>query len=342
MFCELYCIGNINESVDIEEKKNIRDNSSATKKFRIFIRLRPLPENSQKNSKDISDFFEIYDHIFTIKNKKGKNEYFLNLNNDFFTLLSQSNNNFLDDLLKLCYIDNFNHNMWWDYCRNKNIYKYYENKGYQCSLPKKEILKLVGYNYDSNYDDIELYTSISEDYELYEKIKHKNENILIKYNIVGDVIKSRVNNIEELIITLFDAIFYHTEFKFKIKKCRNCGHYFITTHNGNKCCDRIFKNKMTCAEYNKKIQATYFYDTPIKKFEKRCKDLYNKKRKENDKKTFREYKLNLMEKCKNDTNKYVYTLLENIYRTNETKLAVIEQLGLQKYLEKDYINNLKK
>ena len=49
-----------------------------------------------------------------------------------------------------------------------------------------------------------------------------------------------------------------------------------------------------------------------------------------------------MEKCKNDTNKYVYTLLENIYRTNETKLAVIEQLGLQKYLEKDYINNLKK
>lgn len=338
MFLEVYFIG-------INKDNNKNKSTGDKKEYRIILKLRSLPEK-QKNSKDITAFFSSFDNILKKEDfdKKGKKYilYLLNINNSLFNNLSDNNNNFLDNLLKTSLWPEFNYNMW-DYLRNDRVINdyTYNNISFK-SIPKYDTTKFNWYKYDPNKDSITFKNKLDDDFQILKNYKSKKEEDFNPNTIVGDVSKVRVNNIEMLIILLFDIIFSHKDFKLKIKKCENCNKYFITNHNGNKYCDRNFKDNLSCKEYKKKIQVKSHYNTDIKKLEKRCKDLYNKNKSKytNSNISFIEYRINLNNKLNNNTKLYVKNLLDIFYMTDKRKLEVIKKLELEKYLSKKYIDSL--
>lgn len=338
MFLEVYFIG-INKDNDEKESTNSK------KEYRIILKLRSLPEK-QKNSKDITAFFSSFDNIMKKEDfdKKGKKYiiYLLNINNSLFNNLSDVNNKFLDSLLKKSSWPEFNYDMWNTLRKDRAISDYtYNNMSFK-SIPKYDTTKFNWYEYDSNKDLITFENKLDDDFQILKKYKSKKEEDFNLSKIVGDVSRVRINNIEMLIFLLFDIIFSHKDFNLKVKKCKNCNKYFITNHDGNKYCNRNFKDNLNCKEYRKKLQIKSHYNTDIKKLEKRCKDLYNKNKAKytNSNISFIEYRINLNNKLNNNTKLYVKNLLDIFYKTNKRKLEVIKKLELQKYLSKKYIDSL--
>ena len=126
-------------------------------------------------------------------------------------------------------------------------------------------------------------------------------------------------------------------YNLRIKKCKNCKKYYLTTNkNKTDYCDReYFDTGYTCFTYYKSLK-----DDWIKKLERKI----NSKLKKCGSRDFpifsKEYRKKLKLECNNNVSKYVSTLLDTYYVTINGKRRVKKDTHLAQYLDKEYLEEI--
>lgn len=125
----------------------------------------------------------------------------------------------------------------------------------------------------------------------------------------------------------FEMIFWFN-IPFVIRKCEDCGKYFICRAGGSKKCKRIGDDGMLCSERANKIRRQFERDEPIHKLEKKVRDKLRYKPK-ND--IFLNENAIKKKEFYNNKKEYVLWLLNFFEKEKQDK--IIEDLKLEEYLK---------
>ncbi len=260
------------------------------------------------------DFKYVFKDVF-----KGYNVYVLNF--EYGCLDIFETEKLINKILNKYNLDYIDKELWNQFLEDKykeEIDKYGKtvmfNKLKPHQADSSRFKELPKYKIDLNYDNYKYIWKCSETVNDCCKVLIYEERIL---------------NSEDYAYTLLNIIF-NCNFDLKIMKCEICGKPFITFTKNQKKCHRIYKNGITCNRYSEKMRKANQYDDYIKHLIKNVRD----KLKDNaeELKKFNEILPVKKEQFFNDKKSFIKWILDNYYYTEKGKEAVIERLGLSKYL----------
>lgn len=264
------------------------------------------------------------DHIY----HRDDDAYFFDLQYALFDNLKKDGILFLDnifaDVLKKEKKEYINKKFWNKY--NPYHIHLVENNLNKLQLKNnKQNHKKTDFEFINSLDEIKKITSYIP------KIFKNNDNLDdIKNNFV-EFNGFTLNPQDEIdcIICFLEMIFWF-EFPYIVRKCNDCQKYFITKSGNTSNCCRIGKDGLTCSERADKIRRQHTRDIPIKKLEKKIRDMLRDKLEYNE---FIEENNNKKNEFYGKNKEYVLWLLTYI---NPDKInKVIKDLELEKYLNNE-------
>ena len=131
-----------------------------------------------------------------------------------------------------------------------------------------------------------------------------NFDYFVKNKYIGKLIPSKIYTISDFRQLLDLYVDLYLQNKFSIKKCENCGKYFIPKRKSNEIyCENIFKNNLTCRDYAPKMKYRKNIETDkIKNLNYKFGQRYTMKIKREEKYNKRELLRREFEKYKEEYN----------------------------------------
>lgn len=246
----------------------------------------------------------------------SKNEIkFLNIETEVFDILSFESIEYIKSIFDKTNAEYLNNKHWKDYIENH--YKQFladnnilRNKRYITNLNptgivgnEKKLSTIKSYTFNINFDsNQEIIMALEFENKFYSEI--------------------------DFIHKLFDIIFSRN-YTLNLKLCSNCKKFFFAQPGNKHNCSRIYIGDVTCSKYSDAIRRQYSKDNPIKELKRKINGLYSKN--EVILKKFQEENREYKKTYYGDKKNYVLFLLSYINEENREK--VINDLGLQKYLD---------
>ena len=256
--------------------------------------------------------------------KTNNNTYLLNTINEIFDIFTIEETTMIDNIMKEMDINYLNNERWEKY-KNKNeigiSYNEINNPSFYCIMDKDSKIKLR-FNARNEMYDIQQTNNIEEFNQI--TINHKNDGTYEDYYI-----EDTANNFKDILMIVLNMIF-SSYYYIEVKKCRNCGKYYLTTNKGQLYCGRLYKDDMTCGYFNYYLKDTVI-NSGYSNIDKLRSRVYEKEKNRGKSYEFIDEEYKMIKEHYNNLNERVNFYL-NYYKKEEDKKRNIRELDLEHLL----------
>lgn len=207
-----------------------------------------------------------YNNMYT----KDNRYYYFDIQYGLFDNLRKDAIKFLDNLLNI-----IKKNEKKEYI-NQKFWKKYNPFHLQLTNNNRKLINFFDKNINNTKSDFEFISSM-ENLNMYAEdivlpLENEDNSSRIKnkfYEFIGYVLTPKDEM--DMIICFLDALFSFN-IPIILKKCEDCGKYFICRSGNTHKCNRIGEDNLSCSKRAGKIRRQHERNIPIKKLEKKVRD----------------------------------------------------------------------
>lgn len=294
------------------------------KKYNYYNNICTLIDdgNSDFNIKNLQSCF----YYLKANDNFKSNTYFFDIHFFIFDNLTEKGNQYLDNVLKKDNMGYLDGRYWKDYISSR-MEKGLPEKRYKMEITERKM-------FEDYYKKLnEIYQTKKIDSELLKILRSNTKN----KPILSIKKQCATLDTETALIEAFLDLVLLNGYNLRIKKCKNCKKYYLTTNKSKiDYCDReYFDTGYTCFTYYKSLK-----DDWIKELERKINGKLRRCGSREFPTFSKEYRKKLKLECNNDVSKYVSTLLDTYYVTITGKRKVIKKVHLAQYLNKEYLEKI--